>query len=343
MKPRAAADAAPGLRLVGGRKTPAPPPSTKPTAAQPLDAAAALARAGTLAGQSHAPATNAAYASDWAHFAMWCDQSDVAALPALPETVALYLAAHAEVLRPATLSRRLVSISRIHQEAKYETPTRATVVRNVFSGICREMGTAQTQKAPLLTDDVRTIVALLPDSLLGKRDKALFLLGFSGAFRRSELVGLNVADVTPCADGLIVTIRKSKTDQIGQGQRIGVPHGATPATCPVRAIRAWLSAAGIKTGAIFRPIDRHGNVAGGRLTGRGAAYVIKRAVAVAGLDPAQYAGHSLRAGLTTSAAQNGASERKIMEQTRHTSVKMVRRYIRNAEIFQDNAAASAGL
>ena len=181
------------------------------------------------------------------------------------------------------------------------------------------------------------------DRLIACRDRALLLLGFAGAMRRSELVGLDVADVVETADGLVVTIRRSKTDQEGQGRKIGIPYGSKLATCPVRSLRAWRARAKIKEGSLFRQVNRHGKVLEGRLGDRTVALVVKRAVAATGVDAASYAGHSLRAGLATAAAMAGVSERVIQGQTGHKSLPILRRYIREGSLFRENAAAEVGL
>ncbi len=169
--------------------------------------------------------------------------------------------------------------------------------------------------------------------IIGARDRALILLGFAGAFRRSELVGLDVEDCAFGKDGLTVTLRRSKTDQDGAGRKIGIPYGSNPETCPVRTIQAWIEQAGTIGRRLFRSINRHGQVQAGRLSGIDVARVVKKLAERAGLDPAKYAGHSLRAGHATSAAIAGASERSIMNQTGHRSVQMVRRYIRDGSLF----------
>ena len=181
------------------------------------------------------------------------------------------------------------------------------------------------------------------DRLIACRDRALLLLGFAGAMRRSELVGLDVADVVETADGLVVTIRRSKTDQEGQGRKIGIPYGSKLATCPVRSVRAWKTRAKITEGPLFRQVNRHGKVLEGRLGDRTVALVVKRAVAATGVDAASYAGHSLRAGLATAAAMAGVSERVIQGQTGHKSLPILRRYIREGSLFRENAAAEVGL
>jgi integrase len=177
----------------------------------------------------------------------------------------------------------------------------------------------------------------------GRRDRALLLLGFAGALRRSELVNLDVADVTQGSDGLTVRLRRSKTDQEGAGRTIGIPYGSNPLTCPVRAWRAWLEVSSITEGAAFRPVDRHGNISTTRLSAQAVAFVLKRLATRAGLDAGEVAGHSLRAGLATSAAAVGVPERVIAEQTGHKGTAMLRRYIREGSLFRENAASAVGL
>jgi site-specific recombinase XerD len=287
--------------------------------------------------------TKRAYSADWRDFTAWCEAQGVVSLPATPATLALYLTDRAKDCKVATLTRRLTAISQAHQLAHHESPTQAAEVRTVMKGIRREKGTAQVQKAPVLTANLRAMIEVLPESLLGQRDKALLLVGFGGAFRRSELVALDVADVAFTTEGLVVTIRRSKTDQEGQGRKLGIAYGSRPATCPVRALRAWLDAATITEGPIFRPLDRHGHVLPTRLTAQSVALIVKRWAAAAGLEPADYAGHSLRAGLATQAAANGVSERAIMAQTGHKSVTVARRYIREGTLWRENASAEVGL
>jgi integrase len=299
-----------------------------------------------LSEASLAPATRRAFQSDWCQFTAWCKRHGHVSLPAAPETVALYLADHAGLYKVSTLQRRLWAVSQAHKAARLASPTADPSVRRVFAGVRREQGTAQGAKAPILTDDLREMVAALPATARGQRDRLMLLLGFAGAFRRSELVALNLADVRITAQGLVVTVRKSKTDQEGKGRRVGIPPGKEEATCPVAALQAWqetLRAVGVKSGALFRYVDRHGNITQTRSSGYCVARVVKRAVLATGRDPALYAGHSLRAGLATAAAIGGASDRAIMRATGHKSRKMLDRYIRDAELFRDSAATSAGL
>lgn len=293
---------------------------------------------------SRAPATVRAYRSDWRHFTAWCAERRCEALPASPETVALYLADLAGVLATSTIQRRLTSIAVAHRTAGHESPTQTAQVRETWRGIRRTFGVAQHGKAPARTVEVRAMVATLDlERLIGVRDRALLLVGFAGALRRSELVGLDVDHVAERDEGLVLHIVRSKTDQDGAGAELGLPFGSDPLTCPVRALRAWLRSSSITEGPIFRPIDRHGRMADTRLSDRAVAEVVKRTAAAAGLDPAIYSGHSLRAGFITAAAEAGVQERHIMAHSRHQSIPVMRRYIRSAGLFRDNAAAAVGL
>jgi site-specific recombinase XerD len=300
-------------------------------------------RASEFAHNSKSENTIRAYRSDWNHFQGWCKVHCRSVLPATPETVALYVTDLTSTHKTATITRRISAISQAHQIAGFETPTQSSQVRLVLAGIRRRMGTAQTPKTPVLVEDLRRMIAQLPQSLLGVRDRALLLVGFSGAFRRSELVALDVADVPVTREGLVVTIRRSKIDQEGEGRKIGIPYGSNPDTCPVRALQDWLNACGFAEGPLFRPVDRFGRVASIRLSGAAVAEIVKRYAAVVGMKVADFAGHSLRSGLATSAAMAGASERAIMNQTGHKSLNMVRRYIRDGSLFRENAAAVLGL
>jgi integrase len=216
-------------------------------------------------------------------------------------------------------------------------------VRNTLKGIRRTLGTAPAQKAPALIDDIRAMVEAADAGLIGLRDRALILLGFAGAFRRSELVGLDLADCSFGKDGLTVQLRRSKTDQEGQGRKVGIPYGSNPDTCPVRNVQDWITEAGISSGPLFRSINRHGQVQPAGLAGIDVARVVKKLARRAGLNAASYAGHSLRAGHATAAAISGASERSIMAQTGHRSVQTVRRYIRDGSLWRENSAGKLGL
>ena len=208
-------------------------------------------------------------------------------------------------------------ISQAHKAADLPSPTTSSLVRRTHAGIRRSLGTAQTAKAPALLHDLKRMLDHLPGTRVGLRDRALLLLGFAGAFRRSELVALDLADLDFSQSGLAITLRKSKTDQEGRSRRIGIPYGSSEHTCPVRSVQAWLETARISDGAVFRSLDPFQHVQSRRLSDRAVARIVKRRAAAVGLDPSRYAGHSLRAGLATSAAAGGASERAIMNQTGH--------------------------
>jgi site-specific recombinase XerD len=292
---------------------------------------------------SKAESTIRGYRADWCDFCGWCESHSLCQLPASPETVASYIAECAGRLKVGSVQRRINSIAEAHKAVGLESPTRHPMVTNTMKGIRRTMGTATAQKAPAVTEDIRAMVDDTDAGLIGSRDRALVLLGFAGAFRRSELVGLDVEDCSFGKDGLTVTLRRSKTDQEGQGRKIGIPYGSNPETCPVRTVQAWREIAGINGGPLFRSISRHGQVQPRGLSGIDVARVVKKLAEGAGLDPAKYAGHSLRAGHATSAAIAGASERSIMNQTGHRSVQMVRRYIRDGSLFRENSAGKLGL
>jgi integrase len=237
------------------------------------------------------------------------------------------------------------SITKAHQAAGFASPAsmQHAVVSETLKGIRRTLGTAQPGKEPLLTADILAMLDCLDDSRIGVRNRALLLVGFAGGFRRSELAHLNTEDITETAAGLVIRVQRSKTDPEGKGISVALPYGSTAATCPVRSYRAWILAAGITSGSAFRAVDRHGRVASGRLDAGSIARVVKRAAQAAGLDPALYAGHSLRAGFATQAFLNGAAEVSIMRQTRHKSLNTLRKYIRDRSLFRDNPAAKLGL
>ena len=274
-----------------------------------------------------------AYRSDLDHFIAWGGE-----IPASPEMVAAYLATYAECHAIATLARRLVSIGKAHTAQGLNSPTDSELVRATLRGIRRTYGSAQRQVAPAIKEDLLAMVAGL-GGIKGIRDKALLLVGFAGAFRRSELVSLTVADMEHAQQGLLIRIRRSKTDQEGLGRSVAIPF-ARGAVCPVHALQEWLTASGISEGAIFRGINRHGHISDTTLAPQAVALVVKERAKAVGLDPAKYAGHSLRSGLVTSAAQLGVSSWKIRAQTGHKSDSMLARYIRNANVFVDNAAGA---
>jgi site-specific recombinase XerD len=292
---------------------------------------------------SKAENTLRGYIADWRDFCAWSEGRALPPLPAAPETVASYIAEAAGRLKPGSIQRRLNAIAEAHKVAGLETPTQHPIVANTMKGIRRTIGTPPTQKAPALTTDICAMTDATDAGTIGLRDRALILLGFAGAFRRSELVALDIEDCAFSRDGLVVLLRRSKTDQYGAGRKVGIPYGANPETCPVRSLQSWVEQAGISTGPLFRSISRYGQVQASRLSSIDVARVVKKLAQRAGLDPSKYAGHSLRAGHATSAALAGASERSIMNQTGHRSVQMVRRYIRDGSLFRDNSAGRLGL
>ena len=268
-------------------------------------------------------------------FSTWCEGVGRCAIPASAETCAVYFAALADAgLKVSTIQRRAAAISYAHRLAGEASPLGLEAVKAVLRGVRRVRGVAAQGRAPLTADLVARVVRRLPDTLAGKRDRALIVLGFAAALRRSELVALQVADVVHTNDGVFVQIGKSKSDQEGRGCAIAVPTGVR--LKPVEALDAWAAASGIVSGALFRAVDRHGRI-GGALSDRAAAEIVKRAALRAKLDPAQFSGHSLRSGFVTSALGAGADLFRVMDVTRHRRVETLRIYDRRAKAFKDHA------
>ena len=270
-----------------------------------------------------------AYAADLRHFL-----ASGGTIPATPKSVATYLAQFAQSHRSSTLSRRVVAIGRAHRLAGYPSPTDDPLVRGTMQGIRRIVGSAVLRVAPVQKIELLHMVKGLT-GIRGLRDRALLLIGFASALRREELVSLNVEDVCFVEEGALITLRRSKTDQTGQGREIAIPR-IRGRHDPVRALLEWLAKADITSGAIFRRISRADRVLKHRLTGQAVAMIVKCRAAEAGLDPTRLAGHSLRAGFVTNAARNGASSSSIRRQTGHKSDGMVQRYIRDTQAFADN-------
>ncbi|MDT7858331.1 site-specific integrase [Rubrivirga sp. S365] len=328
-------------------------------------------------------ATLRAYRSDWADFAEWCESRQLAAMPARPETVALYIASRAEAgpddergrptapLKVATLERRMAAVSQAHKLAGVESPALRSrePLHSVWAGVTRTLGTARSKVAPALAADVVAMAGqcdeavrlaeAFPDeakpgaALRARRDKAVLLVGFAAALRRSELAVVRTEHVSYTPEGLRLLIPRSKSDQQGAGQVVGVAYGSRPETCPVRAARSYVAAAGRAladqgrpsplSGAVFRSVDRWGRLGHKAITGRTVANVVKHYAQAAGLDPALYAGHSLRAGFATTAARAGKPDRAIQKQTRHKSAAMLAEYVREGRLFDDNASEGIGL
>jgi site-specific recombinase XerD len=304
----------------------------------------AQALVATYAANSKAARTWKAYQADLRDFTAWCETYTVASLLAAPETVAAYLTDLAQRCKVATIQRRLSAISQRHAAAGFDSPTHSAIVRLTMQGIRRTHAPQQVVRKvrPAVTSIIYKLVDPLGTSLIDQRDRALILLGFAGAFRRSELAQLRLADITETEDGLRVVLRQSKTDQEGEGFVKGIPYGHEHKTCPVRAWQAWQEAAGITDGLAFRSLTRHSKL-GASLSDRAVAEIIKRRAKAAGLEYNDFSGHSLRAGLATAAAQAGVSERVIAKQTGHKSLPVLRGYIREGSLFTENAAAKVGL
>lgn len=284
--------------------------------------------------QAKAPNTLRAYRADLAHFSAWCRSVGEPELPATPATVAVYVARLAEDRKTSTIQRRLVAISQVHKAMGLESPTAHPAVRAVLKGVLRSKGSAPSQKAALGTAELRALLARTPATLIGVRDRAVLLLGFAAALRRAEIVALDVADVSLIPEqGLIVHVRRSKTDGEGRGTEIAVPHGKRPETCPVLAVRSWLQKTTLTEGPLFRPIRKGSKPTDQRLSDRAVARVVQRYAHEAGLNPGLYGGHSLRAGFVTAAAALDVAEHLIQEVTGHKSIQVLRGYVRKGAMF----------
>jgi site-specific recombinase XerD len=296
-----------------------------------------LDKAAELARNEKALATRRAYSSDFRIFESWCAQRGINALPASPESVAAFLACEVErSIRPSTIGRRVAAIRYAHKLAGHAVPTDDERVKATVRGIRRSLGTAPRKKAPATAERIIPMALGTGDNLKALRDRALLLLGFAGAFRRSELVALDCEDIEECETGLRITIRHSKTDQEGAGRTLAVVRGSI--ACPVAALQVWREAAGIIAGPLFCSVRKGGRL-GRRLPAAAVADIVKAQATRVGFDPGLFAAHSLRAGFLTSAAKKGASIFKMMDQSGHRSVDTLRGYVRDAEIFKDHAGA----
>jgi len=317
-------------------------PMTQPAA----DLAALVAKTRALLSNTVSAATKRGYASDFfMDWKPWAESHNAPVLPADPEWICLYLADRSTTLKAATLARRLSAISYYHRKANcFLSPTHHPLVRETFKAIRREIGTKQKIKQVLLTRDVRKIVACCPDSLAGKRDKALYLISFAGMLRREDSASLRVDGLQFTPEGLVITLDHGKTDQESRGREIAIVAGVDPATCPLRALSDWLSAAKIRSGFVFRGVDQKGRVSPHGLHRDSINYILKRAASRAGMSVAGIAGHSLRSGGITTAAGNGVPEYIIRRQSHHNPAsRSFHRYIRLAERFSKNASSGLGL
>jgi integrase len=318
----------------------------------PGDALYATAQsAGEYIQASKAVATRRAYDSDWRHFDAWCTRHTLVALPATPQTVALYIAYLAKPAdgepprKAATISRRLTAINTVHKLAELDSPATMNhrVLASTFHGIRRTIGTGQTMKKPLTRDRLVRILNTLEGPIAAARDKALLLVGFAGALRRSELAALQVVDLSWQRKGVTLKLPRSKTDQEARGREVELVWGAHDQTCPVLALENWLKIANIKQGPVFRSVGQYGNIGGGlhpNSIGRLVKHLVRRAKLS---TPQCYGGHSLRAGFVTEASANGATHDQIMKQTGHTSEAMVRRYARADREDKQAAGSKLGL
>jgi site-specific recombinase XerD len=286
---------------------------------------------------SKAEASRIAYASDWQQFTTWTTARHLEAIPASVETVSRYLGDMAENgFKVPTIRRRAAAIAYFHRLKGLESPTSSELVRAVLSGIAREKAQAANRKAPVTVDIVRRMMRLIPTTTIGTRDRALLLVGFAGALRRSELVALNIEDLERTDRGVLIHIRKSKTDQEGEGRTIAIPRGGKLKT--LEALDAWIGTAGLQAGSIFRNV-RKGGVISERLTDRSVSLIVKKYAERAQLDPAIFAGHSLRAGFVTSALDAGADPFRVMDVTGHREIRTLRVYDRRSK-FEKHAGRS---
>lgn len=291
------------------------------------------------------PSTRRANATHCRQWAEWCADRDVDPVPASPVVVASYLTELDERgLSVSTITHRLSAIRRAHRAYGSPLPDAEVLKLTMRSIRNRHLDEPPRKVRPLLTEHVQAIVDRLGVRAIDDRNRALLLVGFAGALRRSELCKLEVRDLDwSDPRGVFLLLRGSKTDTTGEGQCVFLCVGSNESTCAVTALRTWLATSGIEDGPIFRGVDRWGNVADSSLSGEGVARIVKKAIRGIGLDPSEYSGHSLRAGFATQAALNGADSRNIQRQTRHKSATVLQGYIRIADMIRDNASGCLGL
>lgn len=279
-----------------------------------------------------------AYRSDWNDFCDWCSYHQLSSFPAEPETIVNYINDLADNAKANTIARRISALTENFDAAGLkENPCRYPIVKNALRGIKRMKGTIQHGKAPILFDDIKEMLTYLEgDEIQQVRDKAILLVGFYGALRRSELAGIDVEDLKFTRLGLLITLRKSKTDQFDQGQMIAIPMVKDKDLCAVTALQKWLDISGITTGPVFRGLTKGHHVRKTRISDKSIALIVKHYAGLMGMNPDDYGAHSLRHGFATSAAQHHVEERQIMRQTRHKSQAIVRRYIDEADRLIDS-------
>jgi len=296
--------------------------------------------AAEIASQARSANTMRAYQNDWSHFTSWCCARGLLALPALPRTIALYMTAHKDRYSMATLNRRLSSIAAAHRMADHPFDTRCREIALVMDGLRRTKTVRQRQVTALTTPLLKRALDGSSETLADQRDRTLILIGMAAALRRSELVALEISDLTFSPEGVRLVIRRSKGDQFGEGQVIAIERTGTN-LCPVTNLETYLDRAGISEGRLFRAIDRHGNLKVG-MTDQSVALIIKKRAGQAGLE-GDYSGHSLRAGFATQAAKSGVEERRIAATTRHKNMEVLRKYIREGNLFANAVTADLGL
>ena len=316
------------------------------------DGAAAQARptrqskAASYRARASADATVRAYASDMAAYGRWCSANGLAPLPATPQAVGDYLAACGEGYAMPTLRRRVAAIAKASASAGHPLDTRHPSIAETLAGIARTHGTAGKKAAAITVEDVRRLCAACGDGLRGRRDRALVLVGFAGALRRSELVALDVAHLAWSESRVAMTIGRSKTDQEGKGATVEVSAGKSPETCPVAALRAWLEEAEISEGPVFRAVTRTGKARASRLSADGVRHVLQACARAAGIEGTlmePISPHGLRAGFITSAFAAGLRDEEIMGHTRHGDLETMRGYVRRSRLPRRPASGKVGL
>ena len=290
---------------------------------------------------SKANNTLRAYKSDFKDFGAFCAKHGLNSLPTEPKIVSIYLTYLSKNSKISTLRRRLVSISMVHKLKGYYLDMKHPIIVENLMGIRRVKGSIQIGKKPLLIKHLKLLINVINeqkiDDLKKLRDKSIILIGFGGGFRRSELISINYEDLEFVPEGLKITIRKSKTDQFGEGMIKGLPYFTNENFCPVVNLKKWLKISKIQSGPIFRRFSKGSSLTDNRLTDQSVVLLMKKYLNLAGIENKNFAGHSLRSGFATVAADSGADERSIMAMTGHKTTQMVRRYIREANIFKNNA------
>jgi integrase len=319
---------------------------SQPSGAMSARMAEVLAKARAYQNKADAEATRKAYASDYPQFESWCRRHGFDPMPPSPDTVGAYLASCGEGYALTTLRRRVAALAYTCRSNAYELTTRANAIRGTIRGIVSAHGEPGRRAAALTTDAIRAFCAVCDDSLTALRDRALLLVGFAGALRRSELVGLDVEHITWTREGTVLFIPRSKTDKEAEGWDIAIAEGANEETCPVRALRRWLKAARITSGPIFREVGRGARVQPGRLTTSAVPLLLLKCAGKAGIKGTRrepISPRGLRAGFVTTAYGNGVLDEKIMEHARHKDLKTMRGYIRRAALGGESPAGKLGL